>query len=60
MTAALPLKGLCAWLFLLCALTMLATMRLQSMNGASGVTEMQIVTNFKSEVQAFLSDASLC
>lgn len=44
--------------FLLCALTMPATMGLQPMNRTSGITEMQIVTYFKNEVQAFFSDVS--
>lgn len=44
--------------FLLCALTMPATVGLQSMNGTSAIAEMQIVTNFKNEAQGFLSDVS--
>lgn len=44
--------------FLLCALTMPATMGLQSMNATSGFAEMQIVTHFKNEAQAFFSDVS--
>lgn len=34
------------------------TMGLQPMNRTSGITEMQIVTYFKNEAQAFFSDVS--
>lgn len=44
--------------FLLCVLTMPVTMGLQPMNRTSGITEMQIVTYFKNEAQAFFSDVS--
>lgn len=40
--------------FVLCALTM----GLQSVNGTSGVAEMQIGTNFKNEARAFFSHVS--